>query len=756
MWFPRIRMPECAPAPYPAGEAGGVPQSPSAAADAMHATVSTASPYCFWQQPPRQQLPLQPPQRPPPQQPALQPPLPPQQLLQPRQHLGSAQGGVCNGSDPAGIRSAATLSPVQSPPAPPQPVLLRPPQPPQVQAPQHQAPQHQAVQHQAVQHQPVQHQPVQHPPVQHQAVQHQAVQHQAVQQHQPQQQQQPVHKPLQQPLRQPPQQPLQQSLPRTMQQPLQPIAPVSAAAGCWPVPGRLGGAADLQPSAPQPLQPPQSAAPCPGPAAAAAVLPAQPAELGVDPTGTAQPPVCVPPLSAPAKEAHSDPASETSPTVELSEVTLEKGRVARQYVGDYYKNLAADHEHFIASHSRSTQKRMSLKDFELLSVIGRGAFGEVRLCRKRDRPQRVMAMKKLHKQQMLNRNQVAHVRAERDVLVASRAHDSLSNEWVTRLFYSFQDRDFLYLIMEYMPGGDMMTWLIKYDVFEERIAQFYTAELVLAVHSIHKMRYAHRDVKPDNILLDANGHIKLSDFGLCKHFDHAAIAAHVHRNPVVPERPHDTRDCLSRTWREKRATWKDARCRKMFYTTVGSPGYIAPEVLLKQGYGLECDWWSVGIILYEMLCGYPPFYADDAMQTCHKIIKWRDFLEFPDGPDELSPAAVDLIRLLLRDADQRLTFEQIITHRFFSGIRWRTLRQQPAPFVPQLTHELDTRYFEGPSSEPSEPFPESTREVSYLFYGFTAKLGGGTTMRRAERPARTSVLCKDLFSPTGVGGADEA
>ena len=171
---------------------------------------------------------------------------------------------------------------------------------------------------------------------------------------------------------------------------------------------------------------------------------------------------------------------------DCSNLTKEKGEVARSYIGRYYVSMLEDKARFRAVHSRPLERKLQLSHFDLLTVIGRGAFGEVRLCSRKKNPNKIMAMKKLHKQHMVNRNQVQHVRAERDVLVQSGNRQM--NPWITELYYSFQDKDHLYLVMEFLPGGDLMTWLIKYDVFDENIAQFYVAELILAVHSIHKMR----------------------------------------------------------------------------------------------------------------------------------------------------------------------------------------------------------------------------------------------------------------------------
>lgn len=168
---------------------------------------------------------------------------------------------------------------------------------------------------------------------------------------------------------------------------------------------------------------------------------------------------------------------------------------------------------------------------------------------------------------MINRNQIQHVKAEVDVLAAA------TNQWVVELKFSFKDENYLYLVMEYLPGGDLMSLLVKKDILAEEEAKFYMAEMVLAVESVHKLNFTHRDLKPDNILIDKTGHIKLSDFGLCAKYE-------MNLQPFVPN--------------------KNNR-RARLYSTVGTPDYIAPEVFDDAGYTETVDWWSLGVILYEML-----------------------------------------------------------------------------------------------------------------------------------------------------------
>ncbi|KAG5514605.1 hypothetical protein RHGRI_035865 [Rhododendron griersonianum] len=364
---------------------------------------------------------------------------------------------------------------------------------------------------------------------------------------------------------------------------------------------------------------------------------------------------------------------------EASNITKQKVAAAKQYIENHYKeqmkslqerkerrnllekkladadvseedqsNLLKFLEKKETEYMRLQRHKMGADDFELLTMIGKGAFGEVRVCREKTTGQ-VYAMKKLKKSEMLRRGQVEHVKAERNLLA------EVDSNCIVKLYCSFQDEEFLYLIMEYLPGGDMMTLLMRKDTLTEDEARFYIAETVLAIESIHKHNYIHRDIKPDNLLLDRYGHLRLSDFGLCKPLDCSTLeekdfsgADSFNGTSQNGERPLAPK----RTQQEQLQHWQKNR-RTLAYSTVGTPDYIAPEVLLKKGYAMECDWWSLGAIMYEMLVGYPPFYSDDPMSTCRKIVNWRTHLKFPDEA-KLSPEAKDLISKLLCNVNQRL------------------------------------------------------------------------------------------------------
>uniref|UniRef100_A0A3Q2DJY6 Rho-associated protein kinase 2 n=1 Tax=Cyprinodon variegatus TaxID=28743 RepID=A0A3Q2DJY6_CYPVA len=300
--------------------------------------------------------------------------------------------------------------------------------------------------------------------------------------------------------------------------------------------------------------------------------------------------------------------------------------------------------------------QMKSEDFEKVKIIGRGAFGEVQLVRHKP-SRKVYAMKLLSKFEMIKRSDSAFFWEERDIMAFA------NSPWVVQLCCAFQDEHYLYMVMEYMPGGDLVNLTSTYDV-PEKWAKFYAAEVVMALDSIHSMGFIHRDVKPDNMLLDGHGHLKLADFGTCMKMDSTGM---VHCD-----------------------------------TAVGTPDYISPEVLKSQGgdgyYGRECDWWSVGVFIFEMLVGDTPFYADSLVGTYSKIMDHKNSLNFPDDV-EISKDAKSIICAFLTDRDVRLGrngVEEIKRHPFFKNDQWTfdTIRDTVAPVVPELSSDIDTSNFD--------------------------------------------------------------
>ncbi|XP_065819814.1 rho-associated protein kinase 2 isoform X2 [Labrus bergylta] len=306
--------------------------------------------------------------------------------------------------------------------------------------------------------------------------------------------------------------------------------------------------------------------------------------------------------------------------------------------------------------SQLRELQVKLDDFERVKLIGRGAYGEVQLVRHKA-SQKVYAMKQLNKFEMIKRSDSAFFWEERHIMAFS------NSPWVVQLCCAFQDDRHLYMVMEYMPGGDLVTLTMNYDI-PEKWARFYTAEVVLALDAIHSMGFIHRDIKPDNMLLDQNGHLKLADFGTCMKMDSTGM---VHCD-----------------------------------TAVGTPDYISPEVLQSQGgngiYGRECDWWSVGVFIFELFVGETPFYAESLVGTYGKIMNHKNMLVFPDDV-EMSQNAKDLICAFLTDRKVRLGrtgVDEIKSHPFFKNNQWTfdNIRETVAPVVPELNGDIDTSNFD--------------------------------------------------------------
>lgn len=346
-----------------------------------------------------------------------------------------------------------------------------------------------------------------------------------------------------------------------------------------------------------------------------------------------------------------------------------------------------------SNYIRLKRAKMEKSLFCKINTLGIGAFGEVTLVRKKD-VGHLYAMKTLRKSDVLKRNQVAHVKAERDILAEA------DNEWVVKLYYSFQDRDNLYFVMDYVPGGDLMGLLIKKGIFEEPLAIHYIGELVLAIESVHKMGFIHRDIKPDNILIDRDGHIKLTDFGLCTGFRwthnskyYQKDGLHARQDSMDVNCTLDVKCNCSEIQKPLQRRKHRERHRCLAHSLVGTPNYIAPEVLLRSGYTESCDWWSVGVILYEMIVGQPPFYAPTPAETQYKVINWKECLRIPKEAN-LSPAATDLILRLCCSAAERATCAEIKQHPFFSSISFDGLRHKTPPYKPQIKYATDTSNFD--------------------------------------------------------------
>ncbi|KAF7554471.1 hypothetical protein G7Z17_g2894 [Cylindrodendrum hubeiense] len=336
------------------------------------------------------------------------------------------------------------------------------------------------------------------------------------------------------------------------------------------------------------------------------------------------------------------------------------------------------------------------ENYQTIKIIGRGAFGEVKLVQKNVDGQ-IYAMKSLIKTDMLQRHQLAHVRSERDILA------EVESPWIVKLFTTFQDAQFLYMLMEFLPGGDLMTMLIKYEIFSENVTRFYIAETILAIEAVHALGFIHRYDMHDYVM----------DFGLSTGFrrlhDNSYYKQLLQGEPAPSDRNSLAMDQINLTVsnRSQINEWRRSR-RSLAFSQVGTPDYTAPEIFTGRGYSYSCDWWSLGAIIFECLVGWPPFYSQEPLATPWKIVNWKKSLYFPD------------------DIQLSLEAENVI-------------QRIKAPFQPTLTSNIDTSYFpmEDISQTESDslltahvphmalqgapPQQEESLEMSLPFIGYTFK-----------------------------------
>ncbi|KAJ9635921.1 Serine/threonine-protein kinase [Coniosporium tulheliwenetii] len=329
----------------------------------------------------------------------------------------------------------------------------------------------------------------------------------------------------------------------------------------------------------------------------------------------------------------------------------------------------------------SRLKSLKIEDFELLKVVGKGSFGKVMQVRKKD-THRIYALKTIRKAHIISRSEVAHTLAERSVLA------QINNPFIVPLKFSFQSPEKLYLVLAFVNGGELFHHLQKEQRFDINRARFYAAELLCALECLHGFNVIYRDLKPENILLDYTGHIALCDFGLCK---------------------------------------LDMKDEDRTNTFCGTPEYLAPELLTGGGYTKTVDWWTLGVLLYEMLTGLPPFYDENTNEMYRKIL--TEPLHFP-GPEIVPPAARDLLtKLLDRNAERRLGANgaaEIKAHYFFHSIDWRKLldRKYEPSFKPNVVDQMDTANFdrEFTSEAPTDSYvdgPMLSQTMQQQFAGWS-------------------------------------
>jgi len=326
-----------------------------------------------------------------------------------------------------------------------------------------------------------------------------------------------------------------------------------------------------------------------------------------------------------------------------------------------------------------TKSRYCYEDFTVVKVLGKGAFGKVMLVRANDNG-KIYAMKALSKQVLLERNEVAHTKTERKAL--SDTH----HPFLVHLRFAFQSPSKLYLVMDYCSGGELFFHLKQAGHFDEPRARLYSAEIASAIHHLHDLKIVYRDLKPENVLLDSEGHVRITDFGLAK--DAMGLADKTH-------------------------------------TFCGTPDYLAPEVIKQSGHGRGVDWWSLGTMIYEMLGGLPPFYSQTLKIMYERILK-SPLVFTPEGLFS-SDARALISGMLQKDPDLRLGSgprdgHDIREQKWFAPIDWKKLeaREIKPPFVPQVAGEFDVSNFDDEFTSEAVPIgPDNDKPTDSKFDGFT-------------------------------------
>lgn len=360
------------------------------------------------------------------------------------------------------------------------------------------------------------------------------------------------------------------------------------------------------------------------------------------------------------------------------------------------------------SESKRIGKDISLHDFRIIKTLGKGSFGKVVLVQHKEL-KTYYAMKILLKEQLKQTNQILHTKSEREIL------EKITHPFIIKLIFAFQSPEKLFIVTEYMCGGEIFYHLRKEGKFTEARTRLYVAEIVLALEHLHQNNIIYRDLKPENILLDKQGHIKLTDFGLSKilkssgsHYNNNNINNNFHSNST------ENNNNISVNNNETSLSSSFASVYSRAYTICGTPEYLAPEILNGKGYDRAVDWWSLGVVAYEMLCGYSP-YRENKFKLDVNVYKKNIVKE-----SFLSEVSFDFLKRLLEvDQSKRLgaglnDSEEIKQHPFFKGINWKHVyeKKYKPSFIPNIKYDEDLSNFDKMFTDED---PKSAYERMNLF-----------------------------------------
>ncbi|KAF8522106.1 cAMP dependent protein kinase [Hysterangium stoloniferum] len=387
------------------------------------------------------------------------------------------------------------------------------------------------------------------------------------------------------------------------------------------------------------------------------------------------------PVNTPITSSLSEPTSPAQQEsldqiLRLQELQIDRGQNTDQtgqtavLVGEEPIKVTKEHEAPQRSLEEEPNQLVSpsgvrLTDFDVVETLGTGTFGRVLLVKSRNstsplNPIKFFAMKVLRKSEVVRLRQVEHVNSERYILSRVR------HPFIVDLYATFQDNLNIYMLLSYVPGGELFTHLRRAGRFTPDVTRFYLATIILALKFLHSYNIIYRDLKPENLLLDSRGYLRLTDFGFAKRVD-------------------------DRTW-----------------TLCGTPEYLAPEIIQADGHGKAADWWACGILCYEMLVGYPPFFDDHAYGIYEKILRGRI-----RWPGDMDPLSREIVRAFLHpDRSKRLGNliggpEDVLNHPWFRGVDWEALerREIRAPIIPHVSASDDTRHFSDLPLPPARDIP---------------------------------------------------
>ncbi|CAH1967284.1 unnamed protein product [Acanthoscelides obtectus] len=326
-------------------------------------------------------------------------------------------------------------------------------------------------------------------------------------------------------------------------------------------------------------------------------------------------------------------------------------------MGDLHKHYQT-FDHFLRKSKKEFENHIkndmviqgNIQDFNILKILGTGSFGKVVLCKHVAEGDKLYAMKIMEKINIIKNKQLLHTISE------IRFLEAFKFPFIVGLMYFFKNNVYIFIVMPFIAGGEMFYHLRSMKKFEESLSKFYAAQVIMAFEYMHALGVVYRDLKPENILIDVDGYLKITDLGFCKKIDN------------------------TRT-----------------FTLCGTPEYLAPEIILSQGYNYSVDWWALGVLIYEMAAGFPPFYSKEHMKLYEKIVSGR----FACPPHFTKPLKDLILNILQVDRTKRYGqlkggSKDIKGHDWFRGTDWDGIlsKRVKSPFEPTLDNVGDTKYFE--------------------------------------------------------------